>query len=143
MFKTILVPIDIAHAQANAATIEIARGLAAAHDGKLVLFNVIEAIPTFAAAQIPAEIHDKVRSDAVDALKAFAAEQGLADSAETVVREGHPARAILDYANEIGANLIVMASHDPGPSDYLLGSVAGRVVRHAHCSVLVARNLDR
>ena len=111
MFKTILVPIDIAHAKANAATIEIARGLADAHDAKLVLLNVIEAIPTFAAAQIPAEIHDKVRTDAVDALNAFASEHGLTDGAEIVVREGHPARVILDFANEIMANLIVMASH--------------------------------
>ena len=38
--------------------------------------------------------------------------------------------------------MIVMASHDPVLSDYLLGSVAARVVRHAHCSVLVARKLD-
>ena len=36
--------------------------------------------------------------------------------------------------------MIVIASHDPGLADYLLGSTAGRVVRHAHCSVLVVRN---
>ena len=41
-----------------------------------------------------------------------------------------------------GAAMIVIASHDPGLADYLLGSVAARVVRHAHCSVLVTRNLD-
>ena len=38
--------------------------------------------------------------------------------------------------------MIVIASHDPGLVDYLLGSVAARVVRHAHCSVLVTRKLE-
>ncbi|MGI9383382.1 MAG: universal stress protein [Methyloligellaceae bacterium] len=142
MYKTILVPIDLAHSQTREATIAIARNLAAANDGKLVLLNVIEAIPSFAAAQIPAEIHQKVRTDAVDALNAFASEHGLAETAEAVVREGHAPREILEHANQIKADLIVVASHDPGPADYLLGSVAGRVVRHAHCSVLVTRNLD-
>jgi nucleotide-binding universal stress UspA family protein len=38
--------------------------------------------------------------------------------------------------------MTVIASHDPGFVDYFLGSVAARFVRHAHCSVLVARKLE-
>ena len=38
-------------------------------------------------------------------------------------------------------DVIVMASHQPKFSDYLLGSTAARVVRHAKCSVLIARGL--
>ena len=37
------------------------------------------------------------------------------------------------------ADLIVVGSHRPAMRDYLLGTNAARVVRHAHCSVLVAR----
>ena len=52
---------------------------------------------------------------------------------------GHAARTILDYAEQMKADCIVIASHDPGIQDYFLGSTAARVVRHAHCSVHVVR----
>jgi nucleotide-binding universal stress UspA family protein len=46
---------------------------------------------------------------------------------------------ILAVAEEAGADLIVVSSHRPAMKDYLLGTNASRVVRHANCSVLVAR----
>ena len=46
---------------------------------------------------------------------------------------------ILGQAKEAGVDLIVVGSHRPAMKDYLLGTNAGRVVRHATCSVLVAR----
>ena len=47
---------------------------------------------------------------------------------------------ILDKAEAIDADLIVMASHRPAMRDYLLGPNAARVVRHATRSVLVVRS---
>jgi nucleotide-binding universal stress UspA family protein len=46
---------------------------------------------------------------------------------------------ILGVAEEAGADLVVVGSHRPAMKDYLLGTNASRVVRHARCSVLVAR----
>ena len=46
---------------------------------------------------------------------------------------------ILAVAEEAEADLIVVGSHRPAMKDYLLGTNAARVVRHARCSVLVAR----
>ena len=46
---------------------------------------------------------------------------------------------ILEVAGEVEADLIVVGSHRPAMKDYLLGTNAARVVRHARCSVLVAR----
>ena len=46
---------------------------------------------------------------------------------------------ILRVAREAEADLIVVGSHRPAMKDYLLGTNAARVVRHARCSVLVAR----
>ena len=57
-----------------------------------------------------------------------------------MIREGAPASTILDVAGELSVDMIVIGSHDPGLADYFLGSVAARVVRHAHCSVLVVRD---
>jgi nucleotide-binding universal stress UspA family protein len=46
---------------------------------------------------------------------------------------------ILELAAEVGADLIVMASHRPELKDFLIGPNAARVVRHAKISVLVVR----
>lgn len=56
------------------------------------------------------------------------------------LRFGDPGHQIADYAKEIGAGLIVMPSHGrTGLSHLLIGSVAERVTRLAHCPVLILR----
>ena len=47
---------------------------------------------------------------------------------------------ILAVAEEAEADLVVVGSHRPAMKDYLLGTNAARVVRHARRSVLVARD---
>lgn len=58
---------------------------------------------------------------------------------EAKLLQGHVSRSLVDFADEIGADCIVMGSHKPGLVDYLIGSTAARVVRHARCSVHVYR----
>ena len=60
--------------------------------------------------------------------------------AATGVAFGTVYEEILRAAERIGADLIVMGSHRPELKDYLLGSNAANVVRHARCSVLVVRD---
>jgi nucleotide-binding universal stress UspA family protein len=56
------------------------------------------------------------------------------------VRFGDPGHEIVGLSKEIKAGLIVMTSHGrTGLAHVLLGSVAERVVRLAHCPVLVLR----
>lgn len=74
-------------------------------------------------------------------LKEIAEITGAGYQAELIVREGSILSEILSVAEVIGADLIIMASHQPEFSDYLLGSTVARVARHAKCSVLIARNL--
>ena len=47
---------------------------------------------------------------------------------------------VLAVAERIGADLIVLAAHRPAMRDFLLGTNASRIVRHARCSVLVVRD---
>ena len=47
--------------------------------------------------------------------------------------------AIIDYANDHDIDCIVIGSHKPGLRDFLLGSTAARVTRHAPCAVHVLR----
>jgi nucleotide-binding universal stress UspA family protein len=58
---------------------------------------------------------------------------------ETTIGQGSVYAEILRTARDSGADLIVMASHRPEMKDYLIGTNAARVVRHASCSVLVVR----
>ena len=80
---------------------------------------------------------ERLTARAADAVKA-------ADvSAETAVREGDPRSAIVDEADDWGADLIVVGSHGrTGVKRWLLGSVAGAIVSHAPCSVEVVRRRE-
>ncbi|MES2679429.1 MAG: universal stress protein [Bacteroidota bacterium] len=67
-------------------------------------------------------------------------EKDPALSVTTAVIAGSPKRAILNEAEEYGANLIVMGSHGYGAvKSFLLGSVSHGVVLHATCSVEIIR----
>jgi len=57
----------------------------------------------------------------------------------TIARHGSIYEEILDLAAEIEADQIVMAAHRPTMTEYLLGEVTSRIVRHAKCSVNVVR----
>jgi len=136
MYKTILVPIDMGHVVEGKTTIDLATEHAA-EGAKIILLNVVEEIPTWAAAQLPANIikdsFETVRTE----MKAIANATGMKMDVE--VRAGHSYNTILDVAKENNVDLIIIASHRPGLQDYFLGSTAAKVVRHANCSVLVVR----
>jgi nucleotide-binding universal stress UspA family protein len=60
--------------------------------------------------------------------------------AETCLREGPAVDEILDLAEEVGADLIVLGSRGHGPVERLVvGSISEGVVHHARCPVLVLR----
>lgn len=60
---------------------------------------------------------------------------------EVEVAFGSAAHEIATFAERIGADLIVIPSHGrTGLKRLLIGSVAERVVRQAHCPVLVLRD---
>lgn len=134
MYETILVPVDLSHAEVGSKTLAIARKMGGP-DARIVALYVAGDIPKFIANQIPEGVREEHIATARAELSSRADEVG----AECEIRAGHPATIILEFAEEIGADLIIIASHRPGMQDYLLGSTAGRVVRHADCTVLVER----
>ncbi|MDJ0779486.1 MAG: universal stress protein [Gammaproteobacteria bacterium] len=136
MYKTILVPVDIAHIAEGKLTIDLAVAHAS-DETRIVLLNVIEEIPGWASVAIPTEIIEKSTTDAQSELKAVVNASGR--KMDVLVRTGHSYSTILDVAEETNADLIIIASHRPGLQDYFLGSTAAKVVRHAPCSVLVVR----
>ncbi|MCB1932457.1 MAG: universal stress protein [Candidatus Accumulibacter sp.] len=136
MYKTILVPIDMAHFAKGKANVDLAASYGA-QGAKIILLNVVEDIPNWAAIDLPAGLLDKSVASTTTELKAIAKASGMHMDVE--VRTGHSYNTILDVANEKNVDLIIVASHRPGLQDYFLGSTAAKVVRHARCSVLVVR----
>jgi nucleotide-binding universal stress UspA family protein len=95
------------------------------------------------AQQVPADLQWMVnpREDVDATLRdaaAGATEAGI--EVETYARQGDPADAILDVAEERGADLIVVGNKGmTGAKRFLLGSVPNKVSHHAPSSVLIVR----
>ena len=133
---TILVPIDLSYPEQAGKTLGLARHIGT--ESRVVALYVSPDIPSFVSGELPEELVERNLSNARKEIAFHASQAG----AETEVRWGHPPMVILEYAKEICADLIVVASHRPGPEDYFLGATAARVVRHALCPVLVDRDVN-
>ena len=134
MHETILVPVDLSHPEEGRKALGTARRMESGQ-ARIVALYVEGDIPKFIADKVPKGVREEHIATARGELSSRADEVG----AESEIRSGRPSTVILEYAKEIGADLIVIASHRPGLQDYLLGSTAARVVRHAECTVLVER----
>jgi nucleotide-binding universal stress UspA family protein len=93
--------------------------------------------------EAPTDIeHTVTPHEDVDAILQEAA-GGVRDAGvevRTFARQGEPADAILDVAEEEGADLIVVGNKGmTGAKRFLLGSVPNKVSHHAPCSVLIVR----
>ena len=88
-------------------------------------------------------VSDATREKAVRAnIEATLAKLGAA-GAKVAILVGDAGLKTADYAKSVAADLIVIPSHGfHGVKRFLLGSTAERIIRHAHCSVLVLRRKD-
>jgi nucleotide-binding universal stress UspA family protein len=95
------------------------------------------------ARQVPPDLQWMINRRAdVDATLQQAAERArdAGVAAQTYAREGDPADAILDVAEELGADLIVVGNKGmTGAKRFLLGSVPNKVSHHAPCAVMIIR----
>jgi nucleotide-binding universal stress UspA family protein len=117
--------------------------LAREHDAAIYALAVEEPLPHYASAaeEVKAEesevtLHfDRLLAEA----RETAASQGLMLQTEAV--RGHAAQAIVQYAKQFGADLVVVGQRGhSGLIGRLLGSTSDRVVDMAPCSVLVVRD---
>lgn len=135
MYKKILVPMALDHG-ISPQTLEIAKALLEP-GGEIFAMHVYEAPQASVSAYLDAEDLKAGFEAAKERLKAKVA--GV-EGVTHIIERGHVARTIIDYAADHGVDCIVIGSHRPGLADYLLGSTAARVVRHAGCAVHVQRS---
>lgn len=139
MYETILHATD--GSPFSSAAAEAAVDLAAQYDATLHVVSVVELDVAFSEAISEQMLKDleKRGRQAVGEVAEQAGARGVSDVHTAVVR-GAPHRAILDYADEHGADLVVVGTHGrKGLDRLLLGSVAERVLRTATVPVMVVR----
>jgi nucleotide-binding universal stress UspA family protein len=142
MYKTILLAIDLNEPSSWNKALPVATDQATSSGGKL---HIVSVVPDYGMSLVgsffPAGYEKKALAEADKALDKFVSEN-VPREVEVAHSVGHGTiyKEILATAARVDADLIVMASHRPERSDYLLGPNAARVVRHAACSVLVVRN---
>ncbi|NND70348.1 MAG: universal stress protein [Rhodothermales bacterium] len=137
MFNTIAVPFDLAHIDKQAKAISAAADLAKHFGASLTLVGVTSTTPS-ETAHNPEEFARKLAEYAATQSDKF----GIRfDTHSTVsVDVTIDLEKKLDTAiHEIGADLVVMASHEPGFRDYLFRSHSGNLATHTDLSVLIIR----
>ncbi len=145
MFGSIVVGTDGSDTAKEAVrqAIELAKSLGA----ELLLVSAYQPVARVSAnreaAQTPEDVQWMVsaREDVATLLsEAARAAEEAGVAAQTFQRQGDPADAILDVAEERDADLIVVGNKGmTGAKRFLLGSVPNRVSHHAPCSVLIIR----
>jgi len=142
MYKDILLAIDLgaeaSWKKAGPTTVEYCKAFGST-------LHLLTVVPDFGMSIVSQFFPEGFEEKALEKAK-----QGLHDWAEEHVPSGVAVQhcighgtiyeEILKTAEEVDADLIVMASHRPELQDYLLGPNAARVVRHANRSVLVVRD---
>ena len=142
MFKTILLPMDLNHEESWAKALPLAKELARAGGGQL---HVLAIVPDYGLSMVGAYFPDGFERSVLQRTEAeFEAfvEKHVPDlpSGQVHLAHGHIAKVIIETAESIGADLIVMASHQPDEvRDFMVGSKADRVVHRSPVSVLVVR----
>lgn len=136
MFNKILVAVDPSFDAGHDRILAMARKLATDSLAEISALSVLEPAAPYPFGAPDAEARAEAAEHAMAALRHHI---GEGSEIRTFIRHGRAAHEILSHAEEHGSDCILVASHQPGFSDYLLGSTAARVVRHARCTVIVVR----
>ncbi len=144
MYQTIVVPTDGSDISAKSA--EHAIELAEQFDAEIHALYVLESTPAFTKVGLSGladELDEDRRNFATQALETvthLADAHGVAAVSEIV--RGRPSEKIVEYAEDVNAELIVMAAHGGTRGSrvrWLLGSTTDRVARNGSVPVLIFR----
>ena len=133
----ILVPVDFS--EPSELALSRACTLASIHNAGITLCHVGEPLNpdlVFDTSLLEREIIERAQQS----LKTMVVRYGAGIKLKTEMRFGNPVETIVEAAQKLKADLIVIGTHGyTGVKHLLLGSVAERVTRHATCPVLIVR----
>jgi len=143
MYKKILVPLDGSELAKMA--LDQAEKLAKAFDAEIILFQVVPFMPIYGSPELvtPLIVDEKQKEAAEKYLANLSGELKKRDlRVAAMVRTGQQvAVEIIDFAKEVGADLIIMCTHGrSGISRWVMGSVALKVLTRAETPILLIRS---
>ncbi len=143
---TILMPTDFS--DLSVAALPLAMDLAEKYSAELHCLYVVEEPQIYSSLEmgsVAIPTSGELMESAKTRMERFGQEY-LANAPHgftTKVVVGHAASEVVNYANEVGADLIVMTTHGySGVKHMMLGSTTEDVLRHADCPVLSVRSKE-
>lgn len=138
MFQRILAPVDLEHLDKLARALAVTAETARQHGAPVIYVSVTGAAPS-KLAHTPEEFRRKLEAFAQDQ----AQRHGIDATAHAIISHD-PAvdtdRSLMQAADTLGADLIVMATHPPRGADYFWSGHGGTVAGHARASVMLVRD---
>ena len=139
--KTFLVPVDFSGVSKE--IVATAVSFARSFGGKVVLLHVIQPPTITSEYSLPVDaVQEAIMASEKTATTKLTTYSGTLSAAglgvESVVRLGPPVDAILEEAEKVKADFIIMGSHGHGKIyDLLVGSTASGVIKSAKCGVII------
>lgn len=141
MFDNVLLPIDLTHPESWEEALPMAVKMCGEGGTLHVLTIVHDVGSAMVASYLPKDFEQTALQGAKTELDAFI-DKHVPEGTKAVahVGHGHVPEHILSAAEDVAADLIVIAAHPPSElRTFLVGSHVGKVVRHATRPVLVVR----
>lgn len=137
MFKKIMVPVDLAHFDVVEPSLQVVADQAR-HYGAEVCYVAVTATTPGAVAHTPEEYQRKLEAFAQERAKVH----GQAVSARVITSPDPIADlddVLIEVIDEVGADLVIMATHPPKHLDVVIPSHGGKIARHTRASVFLVR----
>jgi nucleotide-binding universal stress UspA family protein len=139
MYRNILVPVDLDEPESWTGALMVASSLAKCFPAKVTLCTVVSSAQAIERGEwLPISV-EQLLFDAKARLEGVAASAAEEPSCDVEIAAGTIAGGVLEIAERMKADLILLVSHRPGPRDHLIAANAIRIARRASCSVLIAR----
>ena len=142
-YRHIMAGVDVTEEASQ--VLEAARALAGEHGAKLSVCTVVKpltqvygGLDMLAYTRASVNFEQEAANQARVQVEALAAQYGVAAS-DVHVYVGSPASQVVEAAESLGADLVVVGSHGKHGLGLLLGSTANGVLHRAHCDVLTVR----
>ncbi len=146
--KKVLVPVD--GSEYSKYAVEYTADLINKENWEVIVLHVIPSLEEFGiesvappalVEQLLQELRENAKKIVEEAADVFR-QKGF--KVQTMVKEGHVGKTIVETAKELDVDLIAMGTRGlSGLKALILGSVARYVANHAHCPVLVVRKKEK
>ncbi len=141
MYNTVLIPMDLEHEDMFPKAVALAQQLIGDEKGEIhaiyVDQNLVHHGNFSLSEDAVKQAQDDMKQQVKSLFKKYVPEHLRG---KCRVRSGVVYDTVLEEADKVKPEVIIVAAGRPGFSSYLLGSNAEKILRHANCSVFVVRD---